>query len=294
MIDKFLRALLAVVLACSLAACEQLTKQNEITTKSSPESADTAVKTTTIEPEKDAHWDYEEDGPAKWGSLSKKYAICGEGKGQSPIDIENASTSELPEIETNFPSAELKIIHHAHKADVENTGHTIQVDYSEGDTLKMDGIDYALWQYHFHAPSEHTVNGKHTAMEMHMVHRTADGKNLAVVGVLIEPGTQTNSAFDPIWANLPNKKSEKNHLENVEVDVNRLLPESKATYRYDGSLTTPPCSEKVKWVIFSNPIQLSAAQIGKFTELIKENNRPTQPLNGRIVKADRIEEMDSN
>lgn len=292
MINKFLYTLFAVVLAGSLIACEQLSKQIPTTKESSPESAETAVKTTTIAPSEHPLWDYEEEGPAKWSSISEKYADCGEGKAQSPIDIKNASTSELPEIKMNFPPAELKIIHHEHRADVENTGHTIQIDYSEGDTLKIGDVDYSLWQYHFHAPSEHTINGKHTAMEMHLVHRTDDKKNLAVVGVLIESGTQTNSAFEPVWANLPKKKNEKNHLENVEVDVNRFLPQSQATYRYDGSLTTPPCSENVKWIVFSNPIQMSAEQIGKFTQIIEGNNRPTQPLNGRTVETEQVEESD--
>ncbi len=293
MIKKLLHTFVAAILVGSFAACEQLSKQNPLATKSSPESAETESKTTTKDhAEHDPHWDYEKDGPDKWGSLSKKYAKCGDGKAQSPIDIKNASTSELSEIKTNFPPAELKIIHHEHKADLENTGHTIQVDYSEGDTLKIGDVDYALRQFHFHAPSEHTINGKNTAMEMHLVHTTADGKEFAVIGLLIEQGTQTNEAFEPIWANLPKNKSEKTHLENVEVDINRFLPESQTTFRYDGSLTTPPCSEGVKWIIFSNPIQISAEQIAKFTQIIKKNNRSPQPLNGRTVETDRIEESD--
>lgn len=295
MVNKLLCAFVAVVLAGSLAACEQLTRQNPLATKSSPESAKTESNTTTVESAKhETHWDYEKDGPDKWSALKKDWAVCGEGKTQSPIDIKNASVSELPEIKLKFPPAELKIIHHKHIADMENSGHTIQVDYSEGNTLKIGNVDYALKQFHFHAPSEHTIDGKHTAMEMHLVHKTSDGTNLAVIGLLIETGTQTNDAFEPIWANLPKEKDEKIHLENVEVDVNRFLPKSRTTYRYDGSLTTPPCSENVKWMVFSEPIQMSAEQIAKFTQIIKGNNRPTQPLNGRTMQTDRIEEKDSD
>jgi len=238
----------------------------------------------------DPVWGYEEsDGPSKWGSLSSKWSVCGAGKMQSPIDIEKTAKIDLPELRAEFKPATLMIIHHEHMADVINTGHSIQVNYTEGDTLKVGGEEFQLLQYHFHSPSEHTVGGKHFPIEMHMVHKSANGK-LAVVGVFIEEGKH-NSAFDPVWSNLPSSKSVQHHLEHVTVDVNQLLPTRKTTYRYDGSLTTPPCSEGVKWIVMTDPVQISAQQINAFRNVMKDNNRPVQPLNARRVVTDRITEI---
>jgi carbonic anhydrase len=240
-------------------------------------------------PAGDPHWGYEQlEGPARWGSLSPEWAVCGAGKTQSPIDIKQTVKADLPELRADFKPAALKIVHHEHMADVINTGHSIQVNYTEGDTLKVGGEEFQLLQYHFHSPSEHTVGGKQFPMEMHLVHRSAGGK-LAVVGVFIEEGKH-NAAFDPVWSNLPNAKSVEHHLEHLKVDVNDLLPATKTTFRYDGSLTTPPCSEGVKWIIMTDPIQLSAQQIGAFRSILKGNNRPVQPLNARKVATDRIAE----
>ncbi len=240
-------------------------------------------------PAGDPVWGYEaSEGPSKWGSLSPKWAVCSSGKMQSPIDIEKTARMDLPELRAEFKPAVLKIVHHEHMADVINTGHSIQVNYTEGDTLKVGGEEFQLLQYHFHSPSEHTVGGKHFPIEMHMVHKSANGK-LAVVGVFIEEGKH-NSAFDPVWSNLPSSKSVQHHLEHVTVDVNQLLPTSKTSYRYDGSLTTPPCSEGVKWIVMTDPVQISAQQINAFRNVMKDNNRPVQPLNARKVVTDRIAE----
>lgn len=286
---------IAIVLSLALlvGACSQASTDLAKVPPSNAASA-AAPKTAMAAPAKEApHWDYEAEGPAKWSTLSKDWEICGSGKEQSPIDIEKASTSKLPEIQANFKPSELKIVHHEHHADAINNGHTIQVNYSEGDTLTIGDEKYALKQYHFHGPSEHTVGGKHSPMEMHMVHQSAD-KKLAVVAMLINEGKATNAAFEPVWSNLPKTKSEETHFSNVKVDVNQFLPASRTTYRYDGSLTTPPCSEKVNWIIFTNPIELSNAQIAKFSAIIKGNNRPTQPLNARKIVTDKIEEKAAN
>ncbi len=237
----------------------------------------------------DPHWSYEgETGPTNWGTLSAKWSPCSEGKSQSPINIDQTRKADLPELRANFKTAQLKILHHAHVADAINNGHTIQVNYTEGDVLSIGDEQFQLLQYHFHGPSEHTIASKHYPMEMHLVHKSAEAK-LAVVGVFIEEG-QHNVAFDPIWSNLPTAKGIENHFENVTVDVNSLLPANTTTYRYDGSLTTPPCSEGVKWIIMTTPIQLSTEQIGAFQSIIKGNNRPVQPLNGRSVVTDQVAE----
>ena len=237
----------------------------------------------------DPAWHYEgAEGPAHWGTISTKFASCQNGRAQSPIDIVSPARAATPDaIVAAFAPASLRVVHHEHVADALNNGHTIQVNYSEGDTLTVGGRAYQLVQYHFHAPSEHTVEGKQFPMEMHLVHTNGE-KQLAVIGVLIVEGAH-NAAFDPIWANLPVTKGVEKHLEHVTVDVDALLPKAHTTYRYDGSLTTPPCSEGVKWFVMTTPIALSPAQIGAFTALFHGNSRPVQPLNGRPVFTDDVD-----
>ncbi len=266
------------LLACTKSSDKEQASETASTPQTTPQTA-----------QADPYWDYESaGGPSAWGQISPKYATCGAGQSQSPIDISTTSVAELPPLQAQYRSVSLHIVHHAHKADVVNTGHTIQINYPDADSLSVGTETFGLLQYHFHSPSEHTVNGRHSPMEMHMVHKSAAG-NLAVVGVFIEEGAP-NAAFDPVWANLPAVKGSEQHLEDVKVDVNQLLPIVRTTYRYDGSLTTPPCSESVKWLVMTTPIQLSATQIGTFRAIIQGNNRPVQPLNGRIVLTDALTE----
>lgn len=248
------------------------------------------VKTSAVTvPHDTPHWDYQgERGPRFWGKLDADFALCETGQSQSPIDIAKTSPATLPKLQADFSPAKLQIVHHEHIADEINNGHTIQVNYSEGDTLTIGDTTYELIQFHFHSPSEHTVKGKYYPMEMHFVHKSASGA-LAVVGVFIEKGAH-NAAFDPIWANLPKQQGVVSHYEHVQVNVDDLLPHSTKSYRYDGSLTTPPCSEGVKWIVMQSPIQLSAAQIKKFTSLITVNNRPVQPLHHRVTVSDAVTE----
>lgn len=248
------------------------------------------VKTSAVTvPHDTPHWDYRgERGPRFWGKLDPDFSLCQEGKHQSPIDIAKTLPATLPKLHADFSPAKLQIVHHEHIADEINNGHTIQVNYSEGDTLTIGDTTYELIQFHFHSPSEHTVKGKYYPMEMHFVHKSASG-GLAVVGVFIEKGAH-NAAFDPIWANLPKQQGVVSHYEHVQVNVDDLLPHSTKSYRYDGSLTTPPCSEGVKWIVMQSPIQLSAAQIKTFTSLIKANNRPVQPLHHRVTVTDGVVE----
>jgi carbonic anhydrase len=235
------------------------------------------------------HWAYEgEEGPRFWGRLDPIYSVCDKGRNQSPIDIENTVPTSLPELRADFSPAKLQIVHHEHIADEINDGHTIQINYTEGDTLTIGHTSYELIQFHFHSPSEHTVHGKHYPMEMHFVHKSPSGA-LAVVGVFIEQGAH-NKAFDPIWENLPKQKGVESHFEHVHVDVDNLLPQSQQSYRYDGSLTTPPCSEVVRWIVMKSPIQLSKEQIRTFNAIIHGNNRPVQPIYHRVTATDAIAE----
>ena len=145
----------------------------------------------------------------------------------------------------NYQPATLRIIRHEHLVDVINNGHTIQINYDEGSTLTVDATEFELAQYHFHVPSEHTIEGKSFPMEMHLVHVSKQGK-IAVLGVLIEEGSH-NSVFDPVVEHIPLEVGSEEHLENVRVEIDDLFPEDYSTFRYAGSLTTPPCSEGVRW-----------------------------------------------
>ena len=248
------------------------------------------VETRSVPPPHDTpNWSYEgKNGPRFWGKLDPIFSVCDKGRNQSPIDIAKTSSAKLPKLRADFSPAKLQIVHHEHIADEINNGHTIQINYTEGDTLTIGDTNYELIQFHFHAPSEHTIHGKHYPMEVHFVHKSPSGA-LAVVGVFIEQGAH-NKAFDPIWENLPKQKGVESHFEHVSVDVDSLLPHSHKSYRYDGSLTTPPCSEVVNWIVMQSPIQLSKEQIKTFTSIITGNNRPVQPLNHRVTVTDAVTE----
>lgn len=164
-----------------------------------------------------------------------------------------------------------------------NNSHTIQVNYDTGSYIEIDGVRYDLLQFHLHAPSEHSVNGILAEAELHLVHKNADGK-LAVVGLLITAGAE-NPAFTTTWANLPATTSPVQTVSG-QVNAAEMLPASQETYRYDGSLTTPPCSEGVKWSVMVEPIEMSEAQLAAFTSIFDGNNRPVQSLAGRTLMED--------
>jgi carbonic anhydrase len=283
---KYSPAVAAAALAVGLGACSS--QPTEQAPSAAPAAPQMTTKPSVAPVAGDPVWHYEgAEGPAAWGTLSPKFAACGEGTSQSPVDIADTVVGTEPlELKTNLLPGALRIAHHEHVADGINNGHTIQINYEGGDTLTIGNDAYTLVQYHFHHQSEHTVKGRHFPMEMHLVHKAQSGK-LAVIGVFIEEGAH-NAAFDPIWNNLPKQKGVETHYPSVNVDVDRLLPANRASYRYDGSLTTPPCSEGVRWIVMTTPIQLSADQIKAFTAIIHDNNRPTQPLNGRPVLTEAV------
>lgn len=221
------------------------------------------------------HWSYEgEHGPGHWSEVSPDYEACSRGKSQSPIDITKPEKDGRETVAFDYRPSKLNVI---------NNGHTVQVNYDKGSSITVNGVSYDLVQFHFHDPSEHTVNGKSYGMELHLVHKNSKGE-LAVVGVLIENGAE-NPAFKALWANLPAGPDEKKELGET-INAADFLPAARNFYRYAGSLTTPPCSESVKWLVIEKPIQMSEAQISRFKEIIKGNNRPVQPLNGRKVVID--------
>ncbi len=222
------------------------------------------------------HWTYEgEEGPEHWGELDASYAVCGTGTSQSPIDVSAPAEQDLANIAFHYQPSEVNIL---------NNGHTVQVNYDAGSYIELDSVRYDVAQFHYHAPSEHAVDGKLFAAELHIVHKNADG-GLAVVGILLDEGTQ-NDALQPFIENLPAEKSDVADA-GVTINVADLLPAEQTTFRYSGSLTTPPCSEGVNWLVMTTPVEISAEQVGALTSLFEEgNNRPVQPLNDRPLAED--------
>jgi carbonic anhydrase len=226
------------------------------------------------------HWGYDgASGPRAWATLSAEYAECGVGKRQSPIDLPIAAGTGTE----RAADATMHVFHHPHAVDVANNGHTLQVTYDDGDSLTLDGVDYQLVQYHFHAPSEHTFAGQHFPLEMHLVHRASSGA-LAVVGVMLESGPH-NAAFDTLTSHLPTRTGASTHLERVAVDIDGLLPATRHAFRYTGSLTTPPCTEGVDWLVLRTPVAIDPAQIEGLAAVLHHNNRDVQALHGRPVRA---------
>ena len=223
------------------------------------------------------HWAYEgEAGPDNWGELSPDFAACAEGDEQSPIDLTPAEPQDLPDIVFDYEPSKLAI---------QNNGHTIQANYEPGSSISVGDESYELIQFHFHAHSEHTLDGESFPLEMHLVHRD-DGGRLAVVGVMLEEGA-ANDAFEAVFENLPVEESEQAEaVDGATVDALQLLPTKKSYVAYQGSLTTPPCSEGVSWYVLSEPVKLSEDQIESFTEIFENNFRPTQPLGDREVLLD--------
>jgi carbonic anhydrase len=224
------------------------------------------------------NWTYAgESGAEHWGDLDPGFATCATGTHQSPIDLGGA---------TGAPLADLDFQWHAGTAAVVNNGHTVQVDLTGAGDLVLDGHPYHLAQFHVHAPSEHTVNGRSFPLEIHFVH-TDDAGQLAVVGVLVESGPAT-AAVDPVLAVHPTPGGDPVAVTGT-FDPTALLPFAplRIAYRYDGSLTTPPCSEGVAWSVLFGSITLSPEQLAAFTgQLAEPNNRPVQPLDGRSVQLD--------
>ena len=219
-----------------------------------------------------AHWSYEGDGgPAKWGDLDAANKVCAIGSQQSPIDIGATVKSRLPVLKLNWAKGADTIV---------NNGHTIQLNFAEGSTLKLGDTTYKLVQVHFHRPSEHQIGGKNFPMEAHFVHR-ADSGGLAVVGVLMAEG-RPNAAFGKIVATMPAKEGPAVKAD-AAIHPGALLPAKLSYYRYEGSLTTPPCSEVVEWLVLTNPVQVAASDVASFAKLYPMNARPVQRDNRRFV-----------
>ncbi|WP_457608120.1 carbonic anhydrase [Nitratifractor sp.] len=219
-----------------------------------------------------ATWGYSgKTGPKYWGDLDPKFAMCKLGKNQSPVDITGTVKAELKPLNIDYRSEASEVL---------NNGHTVKVNFKPGGTLEVDGKRFALLQYHFHTPSETAIDGKLYPMEAHLVHADKDG-NLAVVSVMFKVGA-TNADLDKILKKMPKKKGEKYSLASG-LGAETLLPKIRSYYRFSGSLTTPPCSEDVRWFVMSEPVELSKEQLRDFEAVMGKNNRPVQPINARLI-----------
>lgn len=218
-------------------------------------------------------WNYgASQGPSHWGELKPEFAPCKNGHRQSPIDIHNPLKADLPAIQFDYKLSPLNII---------DNGHTIMINYSPGSFITVGGKRYELKQFHFHRPSEEKINGKSYEMTVHLVHADEKG-NVAVVAVLLEKG-EDNALVHTLWRDLPKEKEKIESLKDVHIDADGLLPADHSYYTFWGSLTTPPCSEDVMWFVLKHPVSISAAEIEQFSKLYRNDARPTQPLNGRVV-----------
>lgn len=228
-------------------------------------------------PKPHVHWEYEgKAGASKWGKLDSDYATCGIGQRQSPIDIRETIGGDLPPIHFTYKPVPLAII---------DNGHTIQVDANGSGSIKVDGEDYELLQFHFHRPSEEKINGKAYDMVAHLVHRSKTGQ-LAVVAVMLQAGKE-QPLIRTLWSNLPLEQNKPVEKPEVTIDPTHLLPATRSYFTYIGSLTTPPCSEGVLWLVLKAPTQVSKEQITGFGRIYKNNARPIQPRNARVIKESR-------
>ncbi|MDP3084353.1 MAG: carbonic anhydrase family protein [Rubrivivax sp.] len=220
-----------------------------------------------------AHWAYSgEVGPQAWGGLRPDFAKCGNGSRQSPIDIRAGIAVELQSVLFDYRASAFRVI---------DNGHTVQVNLASGNAVDLGGRRYELQQFHFHRPSEERVDGRQFDMSVHLVHKDGEGR-LLVVAVLIDRGS-VQPLVQAVWNNLPLEKHVEAPAQGA-IDLNHLLPPDRGYYTYMGSLTTPPCSEGVQWVVMRQPVTASAEQMEIFSRLYPMNARPVQQAGGRLIK----------
>lgn len=275
------------VLAAEYAAAATAGATPETPTKVSANATATiapAVIDSTASPEPTAAasavpalpvWGYSGDyGPQAWAQMELAFALCGSGAAQSPIDLTGGTSADLADLRVNYMPAQLTLA---------NDGYTVRADYPAGSSLQVDGVDYALLNFEMHHPSEHSVNGVPFAMELQLIHQSAAG-SIAVLSVFATAGAP-NPAYQLLWDKLP---AQAGAAEPVPAAFNAasLLPADRRTARYNGSFTAPPCTEGVRWLLFVQPVELSAAQIEAFAAIFPNNSRPLQPAAGRVLQLD--------
>lgn len=218
------------------------------------------------------HWSYQGPaGPQTWGGLKPEFSLCGNGQRQSPIDIRGGLAVDLEPIKFSYTDSRFGVI---------DNGHTVQANIAQGNSIEIGGKRFELVQFHFHRPSEERIDGRQFEMSVHLVHRDEAGK-LAVVGILIDKG-QPQVAVQKVWNNLPLEKGEE-AVARVPLNLDELLPKDRRYFTYMGSLTTPPCSEDVRWVVMRQPVTMSPDQIELFARMYPMNARPVQQASGRRI-----------
>ncbi len=220
------------------------------------------------------HWGYDGEGaPAHWGELSDKFKLCATGVNQSPINIKSHFDVELPAIKFDYTGKANSII---------NNGHTIQVNIADGSSITSEGTTFSLKQFHFHTPSENTIDGKSFPLEAHFVHHNAETNTYAVVAVVFNEGDE-NPILKSIWDKMPAKAGNKTSIDKG-LAYSDLMPKEKDYYRFNGSFTTPPCTEGVKWLVLKQPMSVSKAQVEQFFKVMQHpNNRPVQKTGARVI-----------
>ena len=218
------------------------------------------------------HWEYSgEEGPEHWAELTPEFAACA-GKNQTPIDLHGFIDANLAPIVFNYKPGGQEVV---------NNGHTVQVNYAPGSTITVDGTVFELKQFHFHAPSENLIEGTVYPMEGHLVHVSEKGE-LAVIALMFSEGAD-HPVIEQAWAQLPEKAGKTARLEKP-VNAETLLPVERDYYRFNGSLTTPPCTEGVRWLVMKHPVTVSKKEIEAFRMVMHHpNNRPLQAINAREI-----------
>jgi carbonic anhydrase len=235
-----------------------------------------APEEAVVEEQQVSEWGYEgAGGPENWGTLNPEFASCEAGTSQSPIDLVGANETELPDPQFNYTSEPQELV---------NLGHTLQVNYEPGSSMTVGDTRYELAQFHFHTPSEHRLDGAEFPAEVHFVHRGPNDE-LAVVGVFIEEGDEA-AELSNLWSELPQAEGESRELASVQFDEQALLPDDAEHFLYPGSLTTPPCTEGVTWMVLNEPIEMSSEQINSLRSIIGTSNRPVQDLGSRNLRRD--------
>jgi carbonic anhydrase len=219
-----------------------------------------------------AHWDYAgAAGPAAWASLKPEFSLCASGQRQSPIDIRGGLPVDLEPVRFEYQASRFAVI---------DNGHTVQVNLAPGNAIEVGGKRFELVQFHFHRPSEERIDGRQFEMSLHLVHKDEQGR-LAVVALLFEKGP-VQPVLQKVWANLPLEKNEE-AAARVPLELADLLPADRRYYTYMGSLTTPPCSEGVQWIVMRQPVTLAPEQIDIFARIYPMNSRPLQAASGRRI-----------
>lgn len=236
-------------------------------------AAGKAPKTATPAGRPEIPWGYTGGGaPDRWGHLKPEYALCANGTRQSPIDIRDTIQVDQEKIRFDYRASRFSVV---------DTGQTVQVNVAPGNSIEVMGRRYELQNFHFHRPSEERINGRQYDMVAHLEHKDPDGR-LATVAVLLERG-QDQSLVQTVWNHLPLEKGDT-YEAPVPIDLNQLLPKDRGYYTYMGSMTTPPCSEGVLWMVMRQPVPVSPQQIAVFSRLYPMNARPVQAASGRLIK----------